>query len=374
VTVVVFHLVALLAGVATITSRQEVTTILTELTRPASCITNEVQQIALDYLAAGVSIVPIRLDGSKASAIPWKEYQTRRATPAEVMRWFAMPHGIGIVTGRVSGGLEVIDFDQSELFMPWQSMVAEIVNRLPIVETASGGWHVLYRCSRIFANTKLASWEPADAPSFERSGSRRGCHGMAVKATRVETRGEGGYIVGVGSPAAVHKTRNPYVQVAGPVIPDIPRITPDERARLWKAAASFDCGRPVSQKVQTIKRELLARHYEHDRPEGEITPWDDFDRRARWDEILTPHGWAQVSESSWRRPGKSSGTSATVGRNGDGIEVLTVFSSNAGPLSGAGGRTCWGPFRAFTELNYGGDGREAAKAVRGLGFGGKGGR
>jgi hypothetical protein len=130
----------------------------------------------------------------------------------------------------------------------------------------------------------------------------------------------------------------------------------------------------VSQKVQTIKRELLARHYEHDRPEGEITPWDDFDRRARWDEILTPHGWAQVSESSWRRPGKSSGTSATVGRNGDGIEVLTVFSSNAGALSGPGGRTSWGPFRAFTELNYGGDGREAAKAVRGLGFGGKGGR
>jgi putative DNA primase/helicase len=374
VTVVVFHLVAGLAGVATIQTRHEARVILAQLTRPASCITNEVQQIALDYLAAGVSIVPIRLDGSKASAIPWKEYQSRRATPAEVMRWFARPHGIGIVTGRVSGGLEVIDFDQSELFMPWQSMVAEVVNRLPIVETASGGWHCLYRCSRIFANTKLASWEPADAPSFEQSGSRRGCHGMAVKATRIETRGEGGYVVGVGSPASVHKTGNPYVQVAGPVIPDIPRITPDERSRLWRAAASFDCGRAGSQKVQTIKRELLARHYERDRPEGEITPWDDFDRRARWDEILTPHGWTQVSESSWRRPGKSHGISATVGRNGNGIEVLTVFSSNAGPLSGAGGRTCWGPFRAFTELNYGGDGREAAKTVRGLGFGGKGDR
>jgi putative DNA primase/helicase len=325
-------------------------------------------------LDAGVSIVPIRLDGSKASAIPWKEYQARRATPAEVMRWFTRPQGIGIVTGRVSGGLEVLDFDQSELFKPWQSTIAEIANRLPVVETASGGWHVLYRCTRIFANTKLASWEPADAPSFERSSSRRGCHGMAVKATRIETRGEGGYIVGVGSPAAVHKTGRPYVQVAGPIIPDIPRITPDERAQLWRAAASFDCGRAVSQKVQAIKRQLLAGHYASNRPEGEITPWNDFDRRARWEEILTPHGWVQVSESTWRRPGKSQGISATTGRNGDGIEVLTVFSSNAGSLSGAGGRTCWGPFRAFTELNYGGDGREAAKAVRRLGFGGKGGR
>ncbi len=67
-----------------------------------------------------------------------------------------------ILTGAVSGHLELIDFDgESELFDRWQVMVAsqlpDLVARLVIERSQSGGRHVVYRCQEsIPGNQKLA--------------------------------------------------------------------------------------------------------------------------------------------------------------------------------------------------------------------------
>jgi putative DNA primase/helicase len=53
--------------------------------------------IALEYAAAGISVIPVRLDGSKAPAAKsWTEYQERIATPEEIESWFERPFGIGL--------------------------------------------------------------------------------------------------------------------------------------------------------------------------------------------------------------------------------------------------------------------------------------
>jgi putative DNA primase/helicase len=349
--------------------------VIRQITQPAkrnSNTQNQIQQIALEYLAHGIAPIPLNLDGTKSPRIRWRQYRDRQPTPNEVIAWFSDPAGIGILTGRVSFGLEVLDFDQPEIFDPWRSMVPGIIDKLTIVQTPTGGFHVFYRCERINVNTKIASWEEPDSLTFRATGSRTGCHGKRVKATRIETRGDGGYVVAPGSPVEVHSTHSPYHQCYGPPLPKIRTITPDERRQLWQAAATFDCANRSSRKVTIIKQAIRRANFQmqaKDKPSGKSTPWDDFDRRASWPDILTPHGWQQVSLTEWRRPGKTHGISAIAGRNADGIPILTVFSSNAGPLSGNGSHASWGPFRCYAALNHGGDAKAAARAVALLGYG-----
>jgi len=300
------------------------------------------KRLATEYRDAEISVIPLRLDGSKAPAVPrWKTYQTQIATDAELDQWFARPQGIGLVCGVISGGLEVIDFDDGSLFKPWRQMVKPIVEQLPVVETGGGGWHLLYRCEVISGNQKIAM--------------------SAKHETLIETRGEGGYIVGEGSPCSVHASGLPYVQYSGPYLPQVPTITVDERRELWKAARTFD-------QAETLKSFLPKPKVEPRKHDGD-TPWDDFNRRASWSEILV--GWTQQSETEWTRPGKSHGTSATVRRTqGDDAEVLVVFSSNAGAVAPTNGHKTLSKFEAFKQLQHNGDGKVAAKAVMMLGYGG----
>ena len=86
------------------------------------------------YVAAGLSIIPIAADGTKAPCselLPyepardgerprpsWNPFRSRLPTRSELMAWFRPGHaetlcGIGVVCGVISGGLEVIDFEKS---------------------------------------------------------------------------------------------------------------------------------------------------------------------------------------------------------------------------------------------------------------------
>jgi putative DNA primase/helicase len=65
--------------------------------------------LAKRLVASGLSIIPIRNDGTKAPAVKWKEFQSSIANPDDIIRWFGpgSQYGIAIVTGAVSGNLEV---------------------------------------------------------------------------------------------------------------------------------------------------------------------------------------------------------------------------------------------------------------------------
>lgn len=347
----------------------------------------EVREIALGYLRAGIVPIPLRLDGSKSPAVSnWLQWQTACPTPDHVAEWFRLPAGIGVVCGVASGGLEVLDFDAWEVFEPWRAMVRpELFGKLAVIETAGGGFHVAYRCKEIAGNSKIACWEAHRSEAI-RAARRKArsiypvtnveCTERPDQSVRIESRGEGGYVVGCGSPLEVHSSGAPYVQVAGAVLPAVSTISPEERRELWRAAASFDCRPTRSPKVEQAVKRLRREHWQHrqaDRLSQDGTPpWDDFDRRGDWAEILEPHGWTTSDGVHWSRPGKKFGTSATVGTNEDGLEILTVFSSNAGILGegvGAGQWAHWGKFRGLVALNHNGDASAAAKALYAAGYG-----
>jgi len=329
-----------------------------------------VTEVALGYLKAGVCVIPVKLDGSKSPDIAkLKPFFTQTPTPWLVRKWFSRRAGIGVVCGAVSHGLEILDFDQWETFEPWRSIVPEsIFLKLAVVETGSGGYHVYYRCRQVAGNKKIAMWEQADCVSHKQADTRHGCDGKSIKPTRIETRGEGGYVVAPGSPLAVHSTGQPYAQILGPPLPQINTLTPEERRELWLAAATFDCHPKKSEKIELAKRKIKAGRFALQNltlPGASSTPWDDFDRHGSWDDILIPHDWTKATPNHWTRPDKTKGTSASVGSNAEGVEILTVFSSNAHPLSPGS----YGKFRAYAILEHGGNGREAGKALAKLGYG-----
>jgi hypothetical protein len=296
----------------------------------------------------GLSVLPIRADGSKAPAVTsWEPLQKDIPGPDELKQMFSNGAGIGIVCGRVSGNLEVIDFDIEVFYERFSQVIEaagrqELLNRLPVVKTPRGK-HVYLRCdSGISGNQKLA--QILDEQQH-------------IK-TVIETRGEGGYVITIGSPAACHPARKTYQLTRGDLL-KIPNITAEDREFLLTTARSLN--RYVRKEPERTAKEQPAVQDNGGRP------GDDFNQRATWAEILGAKGWKHVStkgdEEHWRRPGKDEGISATVNYKGSGL--LYVFSTNTEFESGRG----YSKFSAYALLNHNGNHSEASRALRSKGFG-----
>jgi putative DNA primase/helicase len=321
-------------------------------------------QLAEQYLSAGISIIPIRTDGSKRPAInSWTPEQKTIPCLDQVQDWIASgPCGLAAVCGKVSGSLELLDFDDFALFEPWKAIVDDIlpglVDRLTQNRTPAPGMHVPYRCSVIAGNTKLAR-KPVTDPGT----------GKIIPEVMIETRGEGGYFLVPGCPPTCHETGGLYEHVCGPPLTHVAVIRPEEREVLWRAARSFD--RWVEQSdVHDGPRSTANNN-------GSLRPGDDYNRRGpSWALILEPHGWVEVRDGHWRRPGKEGrvwSATTTCKSQKDGNELFCCFSSNAHPFEGARGDgkscTAYSRFAVFTLLNHGGDFSAAAKALAEEGYG-----
>jgi hypothetical protein len=311
----------------------------------------KVQAEAHRLLAAGVSVLPIKPDGSKAPALAsWKPYRSRQPTSDELHRWFQhRPLGLGIISGSVSGSLEILDFDAPETFAPWSTLVEDLASgllaRLPQVETPSGGRHVYYRCLTIAGNLKLA----------------QRLTGEGRPETLIETRGEGGYVIAPPSPPACHPLNRPYSILRGDLAA-IPTVNSDERMILLNSARSFN-------KYLEPERVVSGHSSSMSSPAKGDRPGDVFNACAAWSEILAPHGWTPVGHHGeitlWRRPGKRGrGISATT--NYAGSDVLYVFSTNAWPFEP---ETPYRKFAAYALLAHGGDFTAAARALGAMGYG-----
>ncbi len=332
---------------------------------PQSTITGEVLDQARAYLAAGLSVLPIRLDGTKAPALP-KGHQlfVRRATEKDLIGWFAPsraggPLGIAIAGGKVSGNLECLDFEKLSIFKAWAAIVDEqdpgLTERLNVCKTpgryGEPGVHVRYRCEDpVPGSTKLAS---------ETISGKTVCV--------IETRGEGGYAVAPGSPAAVHESGKEYEYATGPDLTSLAVISAAEREILIATARALN----------SVVQESDAKADSERIPGGRLMPGTDFSLRGPdWAEILTPHGWTECRANGfdaggirfWRRPGKGKGWSATTGhcKGNDGADLFYVFTSNASPFESL---RCYSKFRTWAILNHKGNLTDAARELGKKGFG-----
>lgn len=291
------------------------------------------QQTAISYLQHGLSVLPAKRADKRPAIGSWKPYQTRLPTGTEIRAWFSNPQdGLCTITGRVSGNLEIIDFDNGgELFDRWYKLIpSDLQNSLAVEQTPSGGWHVIYRCeSTVSGNMKLAQRKD----------------GQKVH-TLIETRGEGGLFLC--APTAG------YELMQGDFT-NLPVLTESERQTLLEAAWLLNEYFP----------EPVQQTYHSDN--SVLRPGDDYNARGNISELLKSHGWQLVNaygdNQRWRRPDKKNGWSATL-RTAD--NVFYVFSSNAAPFEP---NKAYSPFMVYALLEHGGDCGKAAYELSRQGYG-----
>ena len=309
---------------------------------------------AIDYLQSGLCVLPAILDEKRPALTGWKQYQRRLPTERQVRSWFDGSPPMSVLTGAVSGNLEMLDFDyEAELFERWCELVASqspgLVDRLVIERSQSGGRHVVYRCTvEIPGNRKLAqriirvdSSDPIVIGGKKHIPRKVG-ERFELTCTLIETRGEGGLFLCDPTPD--------YKLIQGS-LRAIPILSEAERSVLIEAACALNEALPPDT-YAPIGTADLGR------------PGDEFNERGDVRELLIRHGWtlAKAGDNEyWRRPGKEQGWSASLKAG-----VLYVFSSNAAPFES---QRAYSPFSVYTLLDHGGDFAAASSALRNEGFG-----
>ena len=274
---------------------------------------------ALEFLLSGVNVVPVREDGSKAPAGAWKQAQSDMTTPEQILKWAGTAQGFGIITGKVSGNLEMLELEgravnegvldearelayKANIGQEWDKLQSTYIEMTP-----SGGIHWLYRIEgEVPGNTKIAQRPGVD--------DNPECW--------IETRGEGGFVIVAPSGGSVHPSGKPWVRLENKTPNDIVTLTIKERQELHDLFKLFD---------QMPAQEEIIRTITTKSDDGNVSPGDDYNNRASWDDILIPKGWKKVSqmrsgEIHWCRPGKDVGISASTGRNN--ADNLWVWSTS----------------------------------------------
>lgn len=297
------------------------------------------------------------MDASHLNDISGLQFMPIKSTKAPIFRnWqntetkydLSNVEAVGLVCGRFSGNLEVIDFDlkydlTGTLMKRYKELVAEysptLLDRLVWQETPTKGFHALYRCSEIAGNKKLAQ-RPATDDEMKK--------GDKVKVL-IETRGEGGQI-------AVHPT--PHYRLIKGTWNNIPTITPSEREILHLCASNFN-----EYFVQTTNYVVSKMS-----KEGK-SPLDDYDERGDCVALLCRHGWTVVSEKGnkilMKRPGET--TAIHSGNFDKSRNWFSVFSTS----TQFNAQSAYKPSAVYTVLECGGDYHEAAKKLAAEGYGEK---
>lgn len=106
--------------------------------------TDSISVLAEIYHRWGWSILPLQ-PGTKKASDKWKHRQRQRPTADQVARDFpsGSDRNIGIILGRVSGGVIVCDFDDADDYRRWAEQHADLAAVLPTVQTGRG-FHVYF--------------------------------------------------------------------------------------------------------------------------------------------------------------------------------------------------------------------------------------
>lgn len=181
---------------------------------------NACLETALDALSMGLCAIPAA--GHMAPSNPkkpfglWSKYQRQRPSRSHIEDLYATHQFtmVGLVSGRISGGLECLDFDTLSGYQSFQltaktSELAPLVARIEAgySEMSPKGMHLLYFCESVGRSLKLN------------------------QQLKIETRGEGGFVVIAPSCFADAGETKQY-QLKSGALSAIARISPAEREQL----------------------------------------------------------------------------------------------------------------------------------------------
>lgn len=301
--------------------------------------------IANKYYSYGLSVIPI--GEQKQPLGKWQENIKSLIQPSAYFTSDKL-RGIGIVCGEVSGGLEIIDIDTKyditgTLFNDYKNSIAsvdnELLKKLVVEKTPTGGYHFIYKCKNIDGNLKLAN-RPTTEEELKKDPKQK------VKVL-IETRGRGGYFMCAPSEG--------YELIYGS-FDKIQEITPEERETLFDCAKTFN----TYFKEVIVKKEFKQVISEN------VSPFEDYNERGDVLALLQNEGWKITHQQGHRnfllRP---SGTGKWSADYHDDKRLFYVFSTSTEFES----ERAYNPSQVLTILKFNGDYSECAKWLLKNGFG-----
>jgi len=157
---------------------------------------NPILSNALAYCERGWSVLPTKRADKKPALRGWSEFQRRRATEGELRGWFGDGEAnVSVITGEVSGGLCVRDFDAEDSYARWADANPLSAKTLPTVATGRpGGHHVYFGANR----------EVREAISLE---AGKTGHGKITLGDGELSIGSGSYVQ---APPSIHPNGSAY--------------------------------------------------------------------------------------------------------------------------------------------------------------------
>lgn len=310
----------------------------------------EIMTEAKDLIAKGYSVLPIQMPDKRPIG-NWKIYQSQIISPQDFFQKLNKHNGdvgIALVTGAVSGNLEVIDVDEKhyhgisqKLLKELKEVYPDIYSRLRIEKTINYGVHIPYRISdgkagrnRDVAKRYSTEDELKDRPDLKHKAF-------------VEIKGEGGKIT-------IPPTKG-YDFYQENEIPTLTRLEADLIINLFSL---FNEVQPEPKKP--YKKTKSFRNYS-------TNPWEDFNSSDGAIGILEKHGWQIVKDNNtythFSKPNsRSKSVSASFIKSDRFYYVFTV-NSNLEPNKG------YSPASLLCELEFNGDTKECFKYLVDEGFG-----
>lgn len=311
-------------------------------------------EIAKEYLRKGVSVIPVKADGSKSPSVSgWRRYASIFPDESDLEKWFSGPKliGIGAVPGPASGNMVVLDFEHHKgqsAYTEWLDRLPEHLRDLaltwPTVATPSGGRHIWIRLPEPQPGGKLARYRDSGK-------------------TKIEIRGEGHQVLAPGCPAECHNSKKEYAWL---IYSDIPVLD----LETWGAVLAV-----ASQCNEYTPPEQVRDFAPSGEPAGDDSPGNDFNLRGSWaDTGLFDAGWKWFCRAGddagyLTRPGKSKGVSASIGMVSSRERGYPYFYNWSTSVPEFATETPYSKFAVYATLRHGNNYSEAAKELYRIGYG-----
>lgn len=378
-----------------------------------------IKDTAKQYISYGLQPIPLRDKGDQIKrpyVNTWTNLSQEILTPEEADRLFTkkrireetittvnkvtgkpergiicydIPKWIGIMTGTVSGELEVIDVDckydlTGTLWTDFLRLIGdnippEVKSSLVIAKTLSGGYHIYYRSEIIEGNMKLAR-RPTTPGEREKTYKEKLKDRLPEEKARkagnedkvrvlIETRGEGGYVVAPPTPG--------YTFIQGS--PDrIPTITPEIREIILTVAKSFNTLEEVelhSTNNPSKKSRERVKQKKENLPGLGVNEWEgsgafeDYNDKGDIGELLVNgHGWSKVTETMDRIIFKHPATKHKTSANWHKDKRTFICWSDSTVFEA---ERAYNLVQVYTILEHGGDYSKASQKLYEMGYGEK---
>lgn len=295
----------------------------------------DIIKIAKKYVDHGFSPIPLRRDSKVPALKGWQKHADEQITNFDV---FKDTNGIGLVMG--FDNIQCLDIDakhfEGDEYNDFVSLIEQnapdLIQRMIIQRTQSGGYHWIFKCEKIAGNEKLAKNKNGEVT--------------------FETRGRGGQIV-------VWPSKGYKIEGK---ITDVSEITPEERNVIWSCARMMDATIPA---VEPIKDQPLDSMYNGEVDES--TPWGEFRGAHHVVDVLISAGWSIVRENDrmiyvLRSGSTTSETSGVIFKDSGLFFPFTTSTQFDAERP-------YDAFQAFVVLNHNGDFQLAIRELRSQGYG-----